>query len=327
MLPVKKVMVRLVSVDPQPQDQQCALKYATKHASYHSASVLHADNYGAYSLITKKLLNELFKPVYGSEERFPDINMDTVVCLQWHYPALEETQVTKHLVLDNAAYDVVLRKEDWETPIRNWLLRDYTEQQLREHRVLPPLDEETQDKSAPLQLFQQGKCQRELQAVRHMSDDSACTVEPQGQQSEMSGCESCTSTSATIEPQTPSDDGLGDYESSQSRHDIDEHHQHTSGGEELAKEDTKLDCVYPSLLPGHLRGRFPKDSRRWKKLRRFNTLSGIKRPSGNKASSQEKLFFRTTKFPRKCKDNSRRPRLNRNLSSQTRRHGLGSAER
>ncbi|KAK7413886.1 hypothetical protein QQX98_007227 [Neonectria punicea] len=138
MLPCEHIKVILLSVESlkhslhRPSD----LGRRRRNIPYKSVSVLHISNSGRYSFITERLLRKLLRVNYGSRSSSFEIDNDSIVHLQWHYPNVKHMETTSHLVLRDAHFEIILRKEDWELAIRRCLMEDYSEEQLRERGIL-----------------------------------------------------------------------------------------------------------------------------------------------------------------------------------------------
>ncbi|KAK7415777.1 hypothetical protein QQZ08_012259 [Neonectria magnoliae] len=140
MLPCEYIKVILLSVESSKHSlhRPSDLGRRRKNIPYESASVLHISNSARYSFIAERLLRKLLRVNYGSRSSSFEIDNDSVVHLQWHYPNVKHMETTSHLVLRDAHFGIILRKEDWQLPIKHWLMEEYSEEQLRERGILQP---------------------------------------------------------------------------------------------------------------------------------------------------------------------------------------------
>ncbi|KPM40984.1 hypothetical protein AK830_g5617 [Neonectria ditissima] len=150
MLPCESIKLILLSVEslkptlPQPS----GLGRRRKNVPYENASVLHISNSAKYSFITEKFLLKLLRANYGSQFSSFKIDNDSIAHLQWHYPNLRHMETTTHLVVRDSRFQIILRKEDWERPIRHWLTKDYSQEQLRERGIIRPRLKDSQSHQA-----------------------------------------------------------------------------------------------------------------------------------------------------------------------------------
>ncbi|KAF7539860.1 hypothetical protein G7Z17_g12326 [Cylindrodendrum hubeiense] len=137
MLPCKFITVRLLEVEAPKHSPSPQLGRPDGNVYPQKVSVLHLSNSAKHSFIAKKFLQHLLRINYGRRASEFKINNDTLVHLEWKYPDLNHAEVTTHLVVRDSHFQIILRKQDWERPIRSWL-RNFPEQQLREHGILQP---------------------------------------------------------------------------------------------------------------------------------------------------------------------------------------------
>ena len=142
MLPCEYVEVSLVSIGSpnQPVDHISRVVETAKinTKQFQRATVLHLANYSDENFVDISLVRDLFRAKHGSETPLPHIDNDTRITLQWHYTPLDETEVTTHRVLRDSRYQIILRKQDWERPIRQWLqLKAHQRlQQQKQHTII-----------------------------------------------------------------------------------------------------------------------------------------------------------------------------------------------
>ncbi|KAH7019414.1 hypothetical protein EDB80DRAFT_700777 [Ilyonectria destructans] len=137
MRPRKFITVRLLEVQVLNNSPSPVLGHAPKNVPPKTVSVLHLSNRAKHSFIAKPLAKQLLKTNYGSRASAFNIDNDTLIILEWRYPDLKHTEVTTHLVVRDSPFQIVLRKQDWELPIRFWLM-DFSNQELRENGILQP---------------------------------------------------------------------------------------------------------------------------------------------------------------------------------------------
>ncbi|KAH6959682.1 hypothetical protein BKA56DRAFT_600847 [Ilyonectria sp. MPI-CAGE-AT-0026] len=135
MQPRKSITVRLVEVQVLNNSPSPALGHAPKNVPPKIVSVLHLSNRARYSFIAEPLAKQLLKTNYGSRASAFKIDNGTLIILEWRYPDLKHTEVTTHLVVRDSPFQIVLRKQDWEMPIRFWLM-GCAEQELRGYGIL-----------------------------------------------------------------------------------------------------------------------------------------------------------------------------------------------
>lgn len=135
MRPRKFITVRLLEVQVLNNSPSPVLGHAPKNVPPKTVSVLHLSNRAKHSFIAKPLAKQLLKTNYGSRASAFNIDNDTLIILEWRYPDLKHTEVTTHLVVRDSPFQIVLRKQDWELPIRVWLM-EFSEQELRENGIL-----------------------------------------------------------------------------------------------------------------------------------------------------------------------------------------------
>ncbi|CAM1502067.1 Fc.00g040510.m01.CDS01 [Cosmosporella sp. VM-42] len=138
-LPCEYAEASLVSIGSQqdPLDNSsgpatAAANVAPKPLHTQRATMLYLPNDGDDSFIEVNFVRSLFRAKRGPDVPIPHIDNDTRVTIQWHFLPLDKIEVTRHRVLRNSRYQIILRKQDWEPPIRHWLQREY--EQLHQQR-------------------------------------------------------------------------------------------------------------------------------------------------------------------------------------------------
>lgn len=121
MLPCEYVQVSLVSIGSRKHPLDHFAGVAPGPVQDQTATVFHLEDYCDDSYVDVTLVRNLYRAKHGAEAKVPYIDKDTRVVLQWHYLPLDETEVTTHAVVRNSRYQIILRKQDWERPIRCWL--------------------------------------------------------------------------------------------------------------------------------------------------------------------------------------------------------------
>ncbi|KAI5464720.1 hypothetical protein BGZ63DRAFT_161393 [Mariannaea sp. PMI_226] len=122
MRPCDSIIIRLLAIgSSRPNGQVLQLERQGKHVHEPAVSVQHISNSADYSFIRQSKLQALL--LENCDSSFPDIEIDddTVVVIRWHYPGTSKREVTKHLVVRESRFDIILRKQDWEQPIREFL--------------------------------------------------------------------------------------------------------------------------------------------------------------------------------------------------------------
>ncbi|KAL6409670.1 hypothetical protein AUP68_06053 [Ilyonectria robusta] len=135
MRPHKRIPVRLLDVQVLNNSPSPALGRAPKNTPPKTVTVMYLFNRAKYSFIAKSAAKQLLITNYGSRASAFNIDNDTLMILEWRYPGLKHTRVTAHLVVRDSPFQIVLRKQDWEQPIRSWLMT-FSEQELRENGIL-----------------------------------------------------------------------------------------------------------------------------------------------------------------------------------------------
>ncbi|KAH7157730.1 hypothetical protein B0J13DRAFT_617795 [Dactylonectria estremocensis] len=121
MLPCQHIKARLVEVESLAQQSKSpALGRPPNSLPLQEVSVLHLSNCAKYSFIAKSLADELLKSNYGPRASSYSIDNDTILRLEWHYLDQNDAIVTTHLVVRDSPFLVILRKQDWEQPIKVW---------------------------------------------------------------------------------------------------------------------------------------------------------------------------------------------------------------
>lgn len=134
MLPCDYVQVSLVSIGSQKHPLDHFSGNASGPVQSQIATVLHLDEYGDDNFVDDTLVRNLYSAKHGAEAPVPYIDNDTRVRLQWHYLPLDETEVTTHKVVRNSRYQIILRKQDWERPIRYWQQLDACQREQQHYR-------------------------------------------------------------------------------------------------------------------------------------------------------------------------------------------------
>ncbi|KAH6977744.1 hypothetical protein EDB80DRAFT_738510 [Ilyonectria destructans] len=137
MRPRKFITVRLLEVQVLNNSPSPVLGHAPKNVPPKTVSVLHLSNRANHSFIDKPLAKQLLKTNYGSRASAFNIDNDMLMILEWRYPDLKHTEVTTHLVVRDSPCQTILRRQDWEMPIRLWLM-EFSEQELRGNGILQP---------------------------------------------------------------------------------------------------------------------------------------------------------------------------------------------
>lgn len=151
MLQCEYVEVSLVSIGSpnQPANQfsrfvETATATATATPNINTthsqkATVLYLTNYCDESFVDVSLVRDLFRAENGPETPIPHIDNDTRVTLQCRHGPLDKAEVTTHRVLRDSRYQVILRREDWEQPIRQWRqLEAHQRQQQKTQNAIAP---------------------------------------------------------------------------------------------------------------------------------------------------------------------------------------------
>ncbi|KAF7559985.1 hypothetical protein G7046_g4162 [Stylonectria norvegica] len=189
------IYVSLISVGSPRQclDDTLAVAPTSKPVQPQRASVLHLANYCDVSFVDVALVRELFSEKYGPDVPMPHIDNDTRVQLQWSYPSLDETEVTKHRVLRDSRYQIILRKQDWLGPIRSWLQLQHQEQYLDQQQ-----QQEIQEQQQQLQRLQL----QEAETQQQHQDTQGSTHRSCSQTTHASSSASETIPSASTQPAT-----------------------------------------------------------------------------------------------------------------------------
>lgn len=95
-------------------------------------AALHLKGPAEYSYIEVNHLRALYREACGPQKPMPAFDVNTLVQLQWKYPAFEEVQVTFHRVLRDSRFPVILRRQDWEPVLRLWLQTEHADQLQRQ---------------------------------------------------------------------------------------------------------------------------------------------------------------------------------------------------
>lgn len=154
MLPSEHIAVSLLSVGSQRRPLEHCGGISLQPLQEHHATVLHLDTYHPDNFVDVDLVRQLFRSKYGEDAPIPPIDGDTRVHLQWHYLPLSETEVTKHRVVHNVSYQIILRKQDWERPVRLWRQQQYQQQQLEYQQQQQQQDEYQQQQQDEYQQQQ-----------------------------------------------------------------------------------------------------------------------------------------------------------------------------
>ncbi|KAH6894272.1 hypothetical protein B0T10DRAFT_558421 [Thelonectria olida] len=119
MRPCDSILIRLRSIESsRPNGPSIVFKPQGRIVHQQRASVQHICNSADHSFIRGNLLWRLLLAYCDSNSPEIDIDNDTIVVLEWHYPGVEKMEVTEHLVVEESPSDIILRVEDWEKPVQ-----------------------------------------------------------------------------------------------------------------------------------------------------------------------------------------------------------------
>ncbi|KAH6982132.1 hypothetical protein BKA56DRAFT_365515 [Ilyonectria sp. MPI-CAGE-AT-0026] len=217
MRPHKRIPVRLLDVQVLNNSPSPALGRAPKNAPPKTVTVMYLFNRAKYSFIAKSAAKQLLITNY-----------------EWRYPGLKHTKVTAHLVVRDSPFQIVLRKQDWEQPIRSWLMT-FSEQELRENGILQSHEKKVGE-SSKAETTQPGDAPESIVGASEIVSERDSDTESVTSKSSTTQSRSSTATTISI-----SGDCTGGNESENEDRDLG---RADNNGDEQGNEEAESDTVH-----------------------------------------------------------------------------------